>query len=489
VIAGKYAVVRVLGEGGMGVVFEASHVRLRQRVAMKMLLPAMIQHGVLVERFEREARAAAQLKGRHVARVMDVDATIDGLPYMVMEFLEGRDLQVEIDQRGPLPYPEAVDYVLQACAAMAEAHSAGIVHRDLKPSNLFLSNDGGARVVKVLDFGISKYQTERDVKLTDATDVMGTALYMSPEQVKATHGVDGRTDIWSLGVILYESLAGRAPWVGSPTQVAAAIVLEDPPNIHDFCALPPELTTVLLKSLQRNPSDRFSDVRQLAVALAPFAPPGSIGRAYADSLSDSSVNSGSYPRVHSVAPDSAPTFINLAGPPSESSRSASRQAVSLTPSPRSEAGQPRDRTAGSGWSSHGETKKRNRGLLLGAGIAFITVLGLGGAAMMKFGPKTDAHAESPPPSAKSAPVLDDPPPPPMETAAAKDPAPPPTTTSATTPPPTPSAKPIARPAAAPPPKPVVTTAPPAPPSTPAPTPKASAAPKPSGPPDGKPLFL
>src|SRR5688572_3320577 len=207
VVAGKYSIVRLLGEGGMGLVYEAQHLRLRQSVALKMLLPSMLEHDVIISRFEREARSAGQLRSRHTARVMDVDTTPDGVPYMVMELLSGRDLAVELEQRTRLPIDEAADIILQACAAMIEAHSLGIIHRDLKPSNLFLEMEGGTRIVKVLDFGISKVQNERDAKLTDADVVVGTAMYMSPEQVKASHAVDARTDIWALGVIFYEMLA------------------------------------------------------------------------------------------------------------------------------------------------------------------------------------------------------------------------------------------------------------------------------------------
>src|SRR5436190_11965002 len=217
VIAGKYAIVRLLGEGGMGVVYEATHLRLRQSVAIKMLLPAMLAHDIIISRFEREARAAGQLRSRHAARIMDVDATAEGLPYMVMELFTGHDLAVELEHRQRLSIGEAADFMLQACAAMSEAHGLGIVHRDLKPSNLFIESEGEARILKVLDFGISKVQNERDAKLTDADVVVGTAMYMSPEQVRASHLVDARTDIWALGVIFYEMLAGRAPWIGTPT--------------------------------------------------------------------------------------------------------------------------------------------------------------------------------------------------------------------------------------------------------------------------------
>jgi serine/threonine-protein kinase len=301
VVAGKYAIVRVLGEGGMGIVYEAMHQRLRQRVALKMLLPAMLQHQVLVSRFEREARAAAQLRGRHVARVNDVDVTADGMPYMVMDFLEGRDLQVEIDTRGRLEVPEAVDYLLQACAAMVEAHQIGIVHRDLKPSNLFLAQEAdSSRIVKVLDFGISKITNDESAKLTDVDTMMGTALYMSPEQIMASHAVDARADIWALGVILYETLAGRVPWLGMPPQVAAAIVTTDAPDLRSLCAVPDELAAIVHKTLQRDPNHRFQDVKQLSAALAPFAPMGCVGR----TLVEAAFAAGSYPRLPAVPADS-----------------------------------------------------------------------------------------------------------------------------------------------------------------------------------------
>jgi len=156
VVAGKYRLLRVLGEGGMGVVLAAEHLRLRQAIAIKFLNPEMLGIPEIVERFDREARAAATLRSRHVVRVTDVEQTADGVPYMVMELLEGADLESERERRRQLPYAEAVDYVLQACGALAEAHQAGIVHRDLKPGNLFLAKDDADRpIVKVLDFGIS----------------------------------------------------------------------------------------------------------------------------------------------------------------------------------------------------------------------------------------------------------------------------------------------------------------------------------------------
>jgi serine/threonine-protein kinase len=272
-IDGKYRVDRVLGEGGMGIVFQATHVRLGQRVAIKMLHPQMLSKPEIVERFEREARAAAQLRSTNAVRVVDVDVTPDHLPYMVMEFLDGHDLAAELQVRGKFNVPDAVDCVLQACAAMNEAHALGIVHRDLKPSNLFLAREGAGTVVKVLDFGISKMAaTELDVHVTSTLATMGTPLYMSPEQIRSTKSVDARADVWSLGVILFELLSGRPPFTGSAMAVSAAIVADPPTSLRELQpGVPESLEQVVLKALAKTPDARWPDVQSLAAALAPFA--------------------------------------------------------------------------------------------------------------------------------------------------------------------------------------------------------------------------
>ncbi|MBS2014933.1 MAG: protein kinase [Deltaproteobacteria bacterium] len=280
---GKYQLVRLLGEGGMAFVYEAYHQKLQQRVAIKILTPELSRDAELVARFEREARSVAALRTRHVARVIDVDQTTDDVPYIVMEFLEGRDLDAELDERRSLPLAESIDYVLQACAAMLEAHQMGIVHRDLKPANLYLAKDGTDRVVKVLDFGISKVVGAAN-KLTAAGAVLGTVLYMSPEQVKASADVDPQTDIWSLGVILYELLAGRAPWEGSSQQIAAQIVSHDPPDIKTLVPVPDAVARVIGGMLQRDRAARYSSVRDVVAALAPFAPQGSVGAQAAEQV-------------------------------------------------------------------------------------------------------------------------------------------------------------------------------------------------------------
>ena len=221
VLAGKYRVERVLGSGGMGVVVAAMHLTLQERVALKFLLPEGAKKEETVTRFLREARAAAKIKSEHVARVSDVGTLESGAPYLVMEYLDGSDLSALLRRDGPLPPRDAVEYVLQACEALAEAHAVGIVHRDLKPANLFLARHaGGAPRIKVLDFGISKLTARDpsmppdDPSMTRTRAWLGSPLYMSPEQMRSARDVDTRTDIWALGVILYELLSGKPPFDG-----------------------------------------------------------------------------------------------------------------------------------------------------------------------------------------------------------------------------------------------------------------------------------
>jgi tRNA A-37 threonylcarbamoyl transferase component Bud32 len=284
VLAGKYRIDRVLGVGGMGVVVAATHLQLDQRVALKFMLPEALQVPLLLERFAREARAAVRLKSDHVARVLDVGTLESGSPYMVMEYLEGHDLGSMIETRGALPVETAVDFVLQACDAVAEAHSVGIVHRDLKPRNLFVTqrNDGRA-LVKVLDFGIAKHTASSgvDLSLTKTTDVIGSPNYMSPEQLRASKSTDERSDIWALGVILYELLTGGLPFnAESVTQLIAMVLSDDPRPIREVRTdVPADLERVIERCLRKDPAARFASVAELAAALEPFAPPDTRGLA------------------------------------------------------------------------------------------------------------------------------------------------------------------------------------------------------------------
>jgi len=321
-VANKYRVERVLGRGGMGVVVAAMHEQLAQRVAIKMLLPEAEASPNALARFTREARAAATIRGEHVARVLDVGEMPGGAPYIVMEYLEGRDLAQTLADRGTLPPDEAVSFVLQACEAIAEAHAAGIIHRDLKPSNLFVTaGPDGSPLVKVLDFGISKalLSGSAEGQLTTTSSFVGSPVYSPPEQLVRAHDVDGRADIWALGTILFEVLAGRPPFVGESVMHVASKIFNDAPTplIELRPDLPVELCAVVMRCLRKLPEDRFPDVNALAQALAPFAPahsvsadrvariiaaslPPSHATALADTVHDSSKLAGSGETPHAL---------------------------------------------------------------------------------------------------------------------------------------------------------------------------------------------
>jgi len=281
-IAEKYLVEHVLGEGGGGVVVRARHRVLQHAVAIKILHNHEDpQH---VARFLREARAATRIKSEHVGTVTDVGELPGGGPYMVMEFLEGEDLGA-IVERAPLALPDAVDFLLQACEGIAQAHALGIVHRDLKPQNLFVTRRAHGRpVLKVLDFGLARVITEgtgKESALTQENAVMGSPPYMSPEQIRSTRDVDTRTDLWSLGVCFYEMLTGKLPFEGSNAHHILALILAQPPTPIErwLPDLPGALREVLQRCLTKEPEGRFRTVAELAEAVEPFAPPSSKGAA------------------------------------------------------------------------------------------------------------------------------------------------------------------------------------------------------------------
>ncbi len=280
-LAGKYRVERVLGVGGMGYVVAALHEQLEQRVAVKLLVPELAEDQDAAARFLREARAAVRIQSEHVARVLDVGELEGGAPYMVMEFLSGRDVARELEAVKNFEIGTAIDYVLQACEAVAEAHAIGVIHRDLKPANLFLTRRAdGSPLVKVLDFGISKAITlsggpmNASPSLTAAQSLLGSPAYMSPEQARRPKSVDTRTDIWALGVILYEFLTGETPFPGeSPLEVLTAALADPMPSIWAVRQdVPRELEAVVAKCLEKRPDDRHQTVAEFAEALRPFAP-------------------------------------------------------------------------------------------------------------------------------------------------------------------------------------------------------------------------
>lgn len=269
VIGGRFRVDRVLGAGGMGLVVAATHTELGHQVALKVLHDELATNPTIVARFLREAKAVATLRTEHVCRVFDVGRLDSGAPFIVMELLDGTDLTSAALKSVPMTI--AVEYVIQACVALAEAHAVGLVHRDIKPPNLFVVRrpDGGP-LVKVLDFGIAKAATAAEAKLTHTTSTMGSPGYMSPEQIRSTRDVDLRTDIWALGVTLYQLLSARMPFGGTQLAEIAVAVMTAPPAP---LSVDPKLEAIVLRCLEKEPERRFASVAELAVALMPFGGP------------------------------------------------------------------------------------------------------------------------------------------------------------------------------------------------------------------------
>jgi serine/threonine-protein kinase len=395
VAGGKYRVDRIIGRGGMGMVIGATHLRLQQPVALKFLLPELAEKPEVVERFVREARASAQLRGEHVCRVSDVETAENGAPYIVMELLEGRDLASLVDARGALPVPLVADYVLQACAGIAEAHALGIVHRDLKPGNLFLTaRPDGTPLIKVLDFGIAKAQREQAASLTHTSTVLGSPSYMSPEQLKSPRNADVRSDIWSVGVILYELTSGQLPFTGETlTALALRISMDPVPPLGG--QLPPGFDAVVYRCLEKEPAQRYPDLAELAHALAPYA--GLVGRELAGA-----VGRLLHRADRAAWPVSVATQVSVTGAVAERERAsvaATQPEVTADPAPR---GSP-PTTMGSAASSMAtaESAARHRGVIAGvAGAAIlaavVTIAVVGGTKPTGTGgvrdPVTDAGA-------------------------------------------------------------------------------------------------
>jgi eukaryotic-like serine/threonine-protein kinase len=271
VILGKYRVIKSLGSGGMGAVLAAHHVLLDQPIAIKCLSPTVLDSPAVIERFTREARAAARIASEHVVRIIDIAEFENGLPFIVMEYLSGEDLADHLARVGPLRISTAVRYILEACEVLAEAHGAKIIHRDIKPANLFLAKQRDKRqIIKVLDFGISKVSDEA---LTEASAMLGTLRYMSPEQLRSAKEVDHRTDIWALGAVLYELLTGVPPFDDSNMANLVAAVFENKrlPVVQLRGDIPEGLGAVIERCLETDPAKRFPNVLEMARELAPFA--------------------------------------------------------------------------------------------------------------------------------------------------------------------------------------------------------------------------
>lgn len=276
-LLGRYRVIRVLGKGAMGVVVAARDQFVPRTVAIKLMLAQAWGFGNAVERFLREARAATKLTSENVVQVLDVGRTSNGSPYMVMEHLEGMSMDKLLVQCRMFSVEDAVDFTLQACAVTAEAHESGIVHRDIKPGNLFITQraDGGP-LVKLLDFGLSKLQEgdeDEDLSLTDTTGTMGSPSYMSPEQCRSAKYVDHRSDIWALGVTLFQFLSGHMPFeTNSKAELFAMILATEPQSLTDVAPwIPDGLEAVIMRCLRKNPDERYQSVAELGTALSAFA--------------------------------------------------------------------------------------------------------------------------------------------------------------------------------------------------------------------------
>jgi serine/threonine-protein kinase len=272
-IAGKYRVERLIGVGGMGVVVSALHVDLERYVAIKLIRDELTRDRSTLQRFLLEARAAARMTNEHVCRVLDVDKLDDGTPFIVMELLQGSDLAAILEQRGRVDLVEGVDWVLQACEGVAEAHSLHIVHRDLKPDNLFMTRLGdGSACIKVLDFGISKAGGGNlSGSLTAPRTILGSPRYMAPEQMLFS-AADERSDVWAMGTILYELTSGTPAFEGDSVAIICSKVINEPPVPPRAHApeIPQELQRVILRCLEREPHARYPSVAALAHDLAPL---------------------------------------------------------------------------------------------------------------------------------------------------------------------------------------------------------------------------
>jgi serine/threonine protein kinase len=348
IVAGKFRVERILGEGGMGVVVAARHIQLDERVALKFLRPEMTTPET-VARFDQEARAAVKLKSEHVARVLDVGMREDGLPFIVMEYLRGKDLAELLRESGPLPVEAAAELIIQACEGLAEAHARGIVHRDIKPENLFLVEHGdGWRSLKILDFGISKAvligsAVAKGDSNIRTQQIMGSPCYMSPEQLRSTQSVDHRTDLWSLGSALFELLTGVTAYNPDQalTELIANILEQPPPRLRAVLPdAPAALDLIIDRCLQKDRDKRFQNAAELAIALMPLAPKRArvaVERATAVTRA-AGLSDGRLIVPSSVAPPPMEGSLLLSLPPARSGGRASRAPTPVPPAHRSMLG-------------------------------------------------------------------------------------------------------------------------------------------------------
>jgi serine/threonine-protein kinase len=400
-IAGRYVVERAIAEGGMGIVLAARHCDLDEVVAIKFLKPEFARNPDIIGRFAREAKACTRIKSEYVAKVLDVGVSPSRGPFIVMEYLEGQDLSEQLVISGRLPYERAVELLLQTCEALAQAHAHEIIHRDIKPENLFvIKGSADVPVVKVLDFGVSKaalagsriFGNEIDVSKTQT--LMGTPLYMSPEQLRGQIDVDAKADVWAVGTVLYELLTGEPPFTGTTVPEVCASVLETTPKkISDRAPeVPFELEEVIAKCLEKTPGKRYSTIAELAIALQPFGPKRArmcVERAIAAAKSANQVPPSLTSPISLAPPSNGP---NSAGPPSSSMRTPPPMSIqSTSPSVSPNATSP----------SFAPPPNKKKTALVGIAIgALVVIAGISFAARSLS--SKDAKSDTPPPPTAAA---------------------------------------------------------------------------------------
>jgi eukaryotic-like serine/threonine-protein kinase len=430
VIAGKYRIDQEIGRGGMGLVVAATHLDLDQRVAIKILHKSSAYNQDAMARFAREARATAKVRSNHVARVMDIGKFDDGLTYIVMEYLEGSDLAQILAKDGPLRVTTAAEYMLQACEGLAAAHAAGIIHRDIKPANLYLARQPGrTNVLKILDFGVSKISRNNpsnvgaeDGSVTQTGMIFGSPMYMSPEQLDASVPVDGRTDIWALGVVLFELLTGKPPFGGKSSANIMSAILRDPaPKLRTFRPdVPAPLEDVVDRCLDKDRDQRYATVIDLAEAIAPFCGKGAndaVNRIY-QILADAGNHSS----------DGEEESRNQIAGENQEESSSGNQSGRRRSGPRTNPSGP---SLGGSSRTQAEPRTQSKRRLVAAGFVGIAVVGLAAVGLRsRPAPVTQSTQAIAPASQEPG----------MPSAMTTPPAPPPPLPSATAPSPVPSAE-------------------------------------------------
>ena len=402
ILLGKYRIDEIIGTGGMGRVVRASHLYLAQSVAIKILLPQMAESPSTVARFLREAQATVRLKSEHIARVIDVGTMPDGIPFMVMEHLEGNDLNQILRHHGP-QLPEIVcDLMLQACEGMAEAHAMGIVHRDIKPSNFYITRrPDGSMLLKILDFGISKTPVGYE-ELTGTQTVIGTPSYMSPEQMKSGKQTDARSDIWSMGVVMYQLLHGRPPFSGE-SYVELVLKVSSEPPAPIGVQLPAGLGDVILRCLEKDPRNRLQTVAELARMLAPFATDPVVGAAIASRAAR--ILTAKHNQTPDGRPSFGPTGFGQQGSPLAAGGGLATP-VPLSPAQLTPRSWPPSTSLSQGRGQMTQPMRSSKGWLVAGALSLVILAGAGGYiinGLRKSGDAREGATVEAPPSAAAVP--------------------------------------------------------------------------------------